>query len=153
MAGEAVTIRRATERDLAALLNLYGAFNDDALPLDDGEADAIFAQIDDDLNQTVLVAEEHRLLLGTLTLVVVPGLAYGGRPWAAVAHVIVAAAARGRGIAAALLDEAIARATGAGCYTLLLAADLARADAARLLARPGIVQTHAGFSLSLMRSE
>src|ERR1700738_1327238 len=81
-----ITIRRATRRDIPALLRLYGAFTtthgDEAHALSPREADAIFDRIDADANQALLVAEQDLRVIGTLVLVVVANMAHGGQPWA-----------------------------------------------------------------------
>lgn len=67
-------------------------------------------------------------LAGSCTLLIVPNLTHGGRPWAIVENVITAASHRRRGIGRALLAHARALAWQEGCYKLML--QTGRLDAA-----------------------
>lgn len=149
----ALIIRRATPRDIPALLHLYGAFaaayGDEPAGLSPGEAHAIFDRIDADANQALLVAESGRCVVGTLVIVVVQNLAHRGQPWAVVENVAVHERARGQGIGTLLMGEAVRRARGAGCYKLVLSAHQSRADSHRLYDRLGLRQTHLGFEMLL----
>jgi GNAT superfamily N-acetyltransferase len=150
----AITIRRATRRDIPALLRLYGATTtaDDNEPatLSPGEADAIFDRIDADANQALLVAVADLRVIGTLVLVVVQNLAHRGQPWAIVENVAVSESVRGQGIGTLLMEEAVRRARGARCYKLVLSAHQSRTDSHTLYRKLGLAQTHLGFELLLI---
>jgi GNAT superfamily N-acetyltransferase len=151
---DTITIRRATRRDIPALLRLYGSFaavdEDDPNGLSAGAADAIFDRIDADQNQALLVAEQDLRVIGTLVLVVVQNLAHHGQPWAIVENVAVHEQARGQGLGTILIEEAVRRARGARCYKLVLSARESRTDAHRLYQRLGLRQTHLGFEMLLI---
>jgi GNAT superfamily N-acetyltransferase len=150
----AITIRRATRRDIPSLLRLYGAIptpdDDEPATLSPGEADAIFDRIDADANQALLVAESDLRVIGTLVLVVVQNLAHWGQPWAVVENVAVHESVRGQGIGTLLLEEAVRRARGARCYKLVLSAHQSRTESHRLYRKLGLQQTHLGFELLLI---
>ncbi len=150
----AITVRRATRRDIPSLLRLYGAFasaySDDPDALLPGEADAIFDRIDADANQALLVAEQDLRVIGTLVLVVVSNLAHRGQPWAIVENVAVHESMRGQGIGTLLMEEAVRRARGARCYKLVLSAHQSRTDSHRLYRKLGLQQTHIGFEMLLI---
>jgi GNAT superfamily N-acetyltransferase len=150
----AITIRRATRRDIPSLLRLYGTTptpdDDEPATLLPGEADAIFDRIDADANQALLVAECDLRVIGTLVLVVVQNLAHRGQPWAVVENVAVHESVRGQGIGTLLLEEAVRRARGARCYKLVLSAHQSRTEAHRLYRKLGLQQTHLGFELLLI---
>jgi len=149
-----ITVRRATRRDIPALLRLYGAFaaayGDEPDGLASAEADAIFDRIDADANQALLVAESDRRVIGTLVLVVVQNLAHHGQPWAIVENVAVSESMRGQGIGTLLMEEAVRRARGARCYKLVLSAHQSRTESHRLYRKLGLQQTHLGFELLLI---
>ena len=154
MERDTITIRRATRRDIPALLRLYGSLaatqEDDPNSLSPGAADAIFDRIDADQNQALLVAEQDLRVIGTLVLVVVQNLAHHGQPWAVVENVAVQEQARGQGLGTLLLEEAVRRARGARCYKLVLSAHESRTDSHRLYQRLGLRQTHLGFEMLLI---
>lgn len=147
----AITIRRATQRDIPMLLQLYGAFaaayGDEPDGLTPGEADAIFDRIAADANQALLVAEADLRVIGTLVLVVVQNLAHRGQPWAVVENVAVHECMRGQGIGTLLMEEAMRRAHGARCYKLVLSAHQSRTESHRLYRKLGLQQTHLGFEM------
>jgi GNAT superfamily N-acetyltransferase len=78
----------------------------------------IFDQIQRHGNIRILVAEEPASgeILGALTLVIVPNLTYGGRPWAILENVVVVKERRGEGIGSRLLAYAHELSERAGCY-------------------------------------
>ena len=154
MQRDSITIRRATRRDIPALLRLYGAFttayDDESHALSPGEADAIFDRIDADANQALLVAEQDLRVIGTLVLVVVSNMAHGGQPWAIIENVAVHERVRGQGIGTLLMEEAVRRARGARCYKLVLSAHESRTESHRLYRKLGLQQTHLGFEMLLI---
>lgn len=82
----------------------------------------------------LLVARVDGEIMGTLTLVVFP-IPTGQRAW--IEDVVVDAAARGRGVGAALTREAVRLARAAGARTVDLTSRPSRAAANRLYQRLG----------------
>lgn len=148
----AATFRSATPADLEAVVALLA---DDALgatreqPENAAAYAAAFEAIDADPAHDILLAVDGDTILGCLQLTVMPCLTHGGRARAQVEGVRVAAAARGQGIGAALLEEAARRATKAGCHVLQLTTDKRRPDAIRFYERLGFQPTHEGMKRPL----
>jgi GNAT superfamily N-acetyltransferase len=147
-------VRDATEADLPRLVELLaqlslGAPSEDAgPPLPDGYRRA-FAEIAADPRQHLLVIEDGGRIVGGLSLIVVPNLSHGGRPYAIVENVVVDEAARGAGHGETLMRRAIALAREAGCYKLSLTSNKRRADAHRFYRHLGFQATHEGLRIDL----
>ena len=82
------TVREVTEAELPALLHLYTHLNpnDPPLPLD--EAAHIWTPMVQDPNQCVYGAYLESELVATCTLIAIPNLTRGGRPYALVENVV-----------------------------------------------------------------
>jgi ribosomal protein S18 acetylase RimI-like enzyme len=149
-----MVIRRANEKDLLAIVRLLA---DDSLgatrehyaePLPEPYRVA-FAAIEAQGGNEVLVAEEDGEVVGCLQLTLIPGISRKGATRAQVEGVRVAATHRGAGLGEALMKEAIARATLAGCALVQLTTDVSRRDAQRFYERLGFEATHVGMKLRL----
>jgi GNAT superfamily N-acetyltransferase len=116
--------RPATESDLDALLFLLPQItsqpNSPAAQMPDVQtAQKHFLHMQQ-TGQTIFVAESDQKIVGTCTLVILPTLMYGGRPFAQLEHVVVAQNQRGQGIGSQLIQYAIQKAKEANCYKLQL---------------------------------
>ena len=114
-----ITVREVAEIELPALLHLYTHLNpnDPPLPLDEAiEAWKLMAQP----NQCVYGAYLESELVATCTLVVIPNLTRGGRPYALVENVVTHSNHRRCGYGAAVLKHALEAAWGRGCYKVML---------------------------------
>ena len=144
-------IRRAEERDLSRLLELYwlleGPYSG-VEELDGDDAERRFSEVLADPNQQTLVAETDGEVVGSVVLVIVPNLGHGGAPYAVVENVVVDEAWRGRGVGKALMGEAVERARLAGAYKLALCSNVEREEAHRFYLAAGMKQTHAGFEVA-----
>jgi ribosomal protein S18 acetylase RimI-like enzyme len=118
-----------TNEDHAALRALLAHLSDVAPP-DESEVAAIAKAAE----TTLLGARIDGRLVGTLALAVFPVLT-GKRAW--IEDVVVEPAARGRGVATALIEEAIRRAAGRGCRTVDLTSRPSRVEANRLYEKLG----------------
>jgi ribosomal protein S18 acetylase RimI-like enzyme len=156
MAG--IAFRTATESDLPAIVALLA---DDVLgagreqpenPLPQGYRDGFAAMSRQADNEFMLAVDGDGAILGCLQLTLIAGLSRVGLKRAQIECVRVAAAARGRGVGAAMMREAIARARTAGCRIVQLASDASRADAHRFYERLGFVASHVGMKLGLDES-
>jgi GNAT superfamily N-acetyltransferase len=146
----APAVRRAEQRDLDALLFLYAELADgDATRVPAGRTDAaaILAAALDDPRRSLLVAELEGTVVGTADLLVVPNLTHRGDPWAIVENVVVATAARRRGVGRALLARAVELARGAGCYKLQLLSMKHRIEAHAFYRSLGIEPVAEGFRI------
>jgi GNAT superfamily N-acetyltransferase len=85
---------------------------------------------------TILVAREHGAVVGMVNLLFTMSTALGARV-ALLEDMVVAPAARGRGIGGALLAQAIAHARAQGCKRITLLTDGVNEAAQRFYARHG----------------
>lgn len=122
-----VQIREACMDDLDELLALLPQMS--SRPASPGVqmpprevAETILAQICADKCAKLLVAVDGSTqdVLGTLILIIIANLTYGGKPWALIENVVVAQAHRRQGIGEQLIQAAIRRARDAGCYKVQL---------------------------------
>ena len=115
-----VVVRPAGPDDLAAVLGLLAQLNpeDEALAPDLAVATwrAILAQP----GVETLVACLGEAVVACLTLVVVPNLSRGAKPYALIENVVTDEAHRGKRIGRRLLDAALARAWELGAYKVML---------------------------------
>lgn len=100
-------------------------------------------------NHLLVAEDDEGRVVGCLQLLILPGLARKGATRAQVEGVRVAAAARGRKVGEALMDEAIGRARAAGCVLAQLTTDLTREDAHRFYEKFGFRRTHLGMKMTL----
>lgn len=146
--------RDAEETDLPAIVALLaddalGAQREDAsLPLDPAYA-AAFATMAQSPWLRLVVAEEEGRILGTLQIMIVPGLSMRGSWHGQIEAVRIAADRRGSGLGERFARWAIEECRKAGCGWVQLVSHNSRADAHRFWKRVGFVQTHAGFKIQL----
>jgi ribosomal protein S18 acetylase RimI-like enzyme len=114
------TLRRAIEADLNGLLDLYRYLNPrDPWP-DPDRSKIAWAALLGSTNTTVYVAETGGRLVGSCTLIIVPNLTRGARPYGLIENVVTHAEARRRGIGHAVLKIALENAWAADCYKVML---------------------------------
>lgn len=82
-----ISVRSAAEADLDAVLGLYRQLSPHHPVADPEHAPAIWRGLLARPGVRVFVAEHYRHLVSTCTLVVVPNLTQGGRPYALVENV------------------------------------------------------------------
>ena len=115
------TVRAAGTDDLAGVLALLAHLHSsDGGQCDPATAPDVWRAMLADPRLTVYVAGAHGLLVSTCTLVIVPNLTHGCRPWAVIENVVTDPAHRRRGYARAVLAHACAAAWAAGCYKVTL---------------------------------
>lgn len=147
-------IRVADERDVPALVRMLaddflGAQRERATdPLPQSYYDA-FAAIERDPNNEILLATLDDDVVAMLQLTYTPSLSYQGSWRATIESVRTAAALRGRGIGAQLMQAAIDRARERGCGMVQLTTNRERPDARRFYERLGFRATHDGMKLTL----
>lgn len=147
-----LSIRRAVAADVPAIVALLA---DDPLGAQRESSDdlapyrAAFALLDADPHQMLVVAERDGVVLGTLQLTVIPGLARRGALRAQIEAVRVGADARGQGLGERLITWAVEEARRRGCALVQLTSDVSRVDAHRFYERLGFAPTHVGFKRSL----
>lgn len=148
-----LTFRDAAPADLAALEQLMaedeiGSARDPVIATREDHLAAL-AAIGEDPHNHLFVAERDGAVVGTYQLTFIPGIARRGNWRGLIESVRVAAAARGGGVGAAMMEHAIGLCRAQGCHVVQLTSDVNRPDAHRFYARLGFVATHAGFKLKL----
>ncbi len=117
---QTIEIMEATRGDLPALLALYKQLHPSD-PAPGGQAlDGVAKTIFNNPAYNILLAKAEGEIAASVTVIVIPNLTRGARPYAVIENVITAAAYRRQGIAAALMDEAVSIAREAGCYKVSL---------------------------------
>ena len=149
---EAIEIRDATLADLPAVVAMLA---DDTLGAarETGVVDAAYLEafraIQAEPNCRELVAVLDGAVVGCFQLNFLPGLGRRGAWRAQVEAVRVAQGRRGRGVGAAMMAWATARARERGCTLVQLTTDKRRHDAHRFYRRLGFEATHEGMKLAL----
>jgi GNAT superfamily N-acetyltransferase len=114
-------LRPARADDLAGIQELYRHLNAEDPPADPDKAGAAWASLLNSGLTTVLVAEIGGELAASCTLVVIPNISRGARPYALIENVVTHAGHRRKGLGHAVLAAALGRAWEAGCYKVMLA--------------------------------
>jgi len=150
-------IRPAQPADLPHIVAIYeaGALCERELladPLPPCYAEAL-AEIQANPRQALLVAEEAGAILGTLQITFVRNLIGQGLRCGIVEAVFVHPDHRGRGVGKRLMARAEEMARAAGCRTLELTSNKARAGAHAFYEGLGFHATHEGFKRELLGKE
>ncbi len=142
--------RTAVDADIPILLDLYaqlldnkpsGSVKETGMPQWAREALLGFKGS----HSRLYVLEDEGKVVGTLVLVLVPGLAHGGRPWAEVEHVVITDTVRGKGYGKLLMEHAERLAKAANCYKLQLMSSNYRTAAHGFYEGIGYKQVAKGF--------
>jgi len=144
-----VTVRAATESDLARLVELleHGSLIEGKEdPTDLALYRAALAEIERGPGG-VLVAETGGKVVGVCQLIVFRHLQSRGGLCAEIESVHVHPDHRGRGIGGVLMSAAVVRARELGCYRVQLTSNKARPDAHRFYEGLGFDASHQGFKL------
>ncbi|KYF61103.1 hypothetical protein BE11_16490 [Sorangium cellulosum] len=114
-------LRAARSEDLGGILELYRDLHpeDESFP-PEPEISALWARMLEQPGLRVLVLERDAVLVASCSLVVVPNLTRGGRPYALIENVVTRRAHRRRGFGARVVRHALAEAWEAGCYKVML---------------------------------
>ena len=147
---EEFSIRAAHAADLEGLLKLYPQLNssDEAISLD------LAASRLDEINQlpgsAVLLGLLGHDLVASCTLIVIPNLPRGGKPYALIENVVTDALHRGRGYGTSILRAAVAAAWEAGCYKVMLLTGSKQPSTLKFYENAGFEQTKTGFQMRRM---
>ncbi|MBU8537896.1 GNAT family N-acetyltransferase [Falsiroseomonas tokyonensis] len=117
----AAVIRPARAEDLPGMLELYRHLSPDNAPPAPAVAEAAWQALLQSGLTTVFVAAEAGRPVASCTLVVVPNLTRGGRPYAVIENVVTHADFRRRGLGHGVLRAALDAACAADCYKVMLA--------------------------------
>lgn len=143
--------RPARRDDVAAIVAMLA---DDHLGAQRETADmatylAAFDRVAADPNTHLVVGEEDGRVVATYQLTILYGLSLRAATRAQIESVRVAAELRSKGIGAALMADAEARARAAGATMMQLSSHKSRDRAHAFYARLGYEQSHAGFKRKL----
>ena len=114
-------LRPARLADLPGIQALYLHLNAEDPPADPAKAGPAWESLLHSGLTTVLVAETGGELVASCTLVVIPNISRGARPYALIENVVTHAGHRRKGLGHAVLAAALDRAWEAGCYKVMLA--------------------------------
>ncbi|RKR74200.1 GNAT family N-acetyltransferase [Frondihabitans australicus] len=151
------TVRRARHCDLDALI---GLLSDDAISAGRGDAargedrpayeKALARILSDPANELVVVEDAAGVVVGTLQLTLIPGMARRGATRLLVEAVRVSSERRSAGIGGALMRWVTdVAALSLGAALVQLTSDSARVDAHRFYERLGFVASHVGFKYAV----
>ncbi|MBN8890438.1 MAG: hypothetical protein BGP12_01660 [Rhodospirillales bacterium 70-18] len=140
-------VRPAQDADLPVLLRLYLQFKPEAVMPSEPAVAAAWAAMKAREGLTVYVAEDAGVVAATCTLVLVPNLTSGARPYALIENVVTDAAHRRRGLGHAVLQAAIAAAWAAGCYKVMLLTGSKQESTLRFYRDAGFSQNKTGFQI------
>jgi GNAT superfamily N-acetyltransferase len=148
-------VRKAIVSDIPRILELYRQLTITTAPAESGKqpSDADYRKIFDRISvfpgMEILVAEEGSMVIGSLVILIVPNLSHQGLPWAVVENVIVDEALRRTGVGRLMMEYAINRARGAGCYRIGLSSNNSRKEAHRFYESLGFKGSSIGFRMNL----
>jgi GNAT superfamily N-acetyltransferase len=146
--------RRALAADLPQIVAMLAddplgqGREDPLLPLAQGYLDA-FAAIEANPRQYLMVASDDGRSVGTLQLILIPGVSRKGGWRGQIEGVRIVADRRGRGLGERLVRWAIDECRSQGCVSIQLTTDKSRADAHRFYERLGFKPSHLGYKLEL----
>lgn len=140
-----LSVRRATRADLSCLLDLYQhLIAGDERP-EDPVAREAFERFLAYAGSAIFLGEIGGVLVASCTLVVIPNLTRGARPYALIENVVTHGDHRRRGYGRTLLDRAVEVAWQAGCYKVMLLTGSQDPSTLRFYSGAGFMQTKTGF--------
>lgn len=101
------------------------------------------------LGNLLIVGETKSEIIATYQLLFIDGLSLSATKRAQIESIRVASDLRGQGIGTLLMQDAVQRATDAGCGLFQLMSNTTRQSTHRFYKKNGFQQTHFGFKLSL----
>ena len=149
-----LAFRDATRDDIAAILQLSfdGAAAPGMVPPPEPANPATvsaFEAITADPNHRLIVAVEDGVVVGTLQISYIPGIAHNGLWRGLLEHVHIRPDRRGNGLGGKMMAWAIERCRERGCGIVQLTSNKLRPDAHRFYERLGFEKSHEGFKLKL----
>lgn len=140
-----LTIRTAGQSDLPAVLALYRQLH----PGDDPVAPAVASDRMRQLllypGSSILVGIRDDAVVATCTLIVIPNLTRGARPYALIENVVTDARHRKRGYGKLILEAAMVAAWRRDCYKVMLLTGSKDPATLRFYAEAGFEQSKTGF--------
>lgn len=143
--GNALKIREATQADLEGLLKLYLHLTPNNVPYSKGNAADIFAKFLTYDGSAVLLGEVGNELVASCTLVVIPNLTRGGKPYGLIENVVTRFDHRRCGYGKLMLDAATDRAWDRDCYKVMLMTGSKEVGTLAFYEEAGFKQSKTGF--------
>jgi len=147
---EGFSIRAASPSDLEGLLALYRHLNPSDEPVSRDLAPSRLEAIKQIPGSAVLLGLLDDQLVASCTLIVIPNLTRGGKPYALIENVVTDARYRGRGYGTAILKAATEAAWDAGCYKVMLMTGSRQPSTLKFYENAGFEQTKTGFQMRRM---
>ena len=142
-----LVVRPAGHADLPCLLDLYVHLNPDDERCAPEDASAALDHMLRYQGSVVLVGTVGDALVTTCTLVVIPNLTRGGKPYSLIENVVTHADYRGLGFGQTVLGAAVERAWEAGCYKVMLMTGSKKPSTLAFYAAAGFAQSKTGFQV------
>jgi len=117
---DCLSFREATKHDYDSVVFLMQQLNPDDAVLDKLTGLEIYSAILKNAGLSLLLAELEGQCVCSCYLNVIPNMTRGGQPYAVIENVVTSETHRRKGIGAALLKYAIAKAFEQGCYKVML---------------------------------
>lgn len=140
-------VRQAVRADVPQLLALYPHLDptDQLPPLDVAEQrfDALGAY----RGSAIFIGISDGSLVAACTLVVIPNLTRGAKPYALIENVVTHADYRGRGFGKQMLRAAVEAAWQCGCYKVMLMTGSKRPSTLAFYVAAGFEQSKTGFQI------
>lgn len=155
LAGQSFRLRKAVESDVGPIVELIArdqlrAAVESAAPERRGPYLAAFRAIDADAAHLLCVVDDAAgVVVATMQLTFLPGLARSGATRLQIEAVRVDEELRGLGLGSAMISWAVAEGRRRGAALVQLTSDSSRGDAHRFYERLGFTQSHAGFKMQL----
>jgi GNAT superfamily N-acetyltransferase len=142
-----ICIRPAQQSDLQSLLSLYSELNRDDDLLQPDLVREKYTAILTHPGLTIFLALDAETPVATTTLVVIPNLTRGGRPYALIENVVSAPSHRGQGYGRAVVRQAIQAAWEAGCYKAMLLTGRSDPAIHKFYEACGFLQNKTGYQI------
>jgi ribosomal protein S18 acetylase RimI-like enzyme len=141
-----IEIRKATEADLAAIIDLYAQpdmDNHKVLSLD--QVKNVFKKFSAYPCYHIYVAVEAEKVIGTFALLIMDNLAHQGTPSGIVEDVTVHPDCQSQGVGKRMMEYAMLICKAAGCYKLVLSSNVRRVRAHQFYESLGFRQHGVSF--------
>jgi GNAT superfamily N-acetyltransferase len=142
-----LTIRDAQEEDLEQLQALYFHLNPEDASCPPELAKDILTNLRSYRGSTILIGAVESAIVATCTVVIIPNLTRGGKPYALVENVVTHQEWRNKGIGSAMLAEAASRAWENFCYKVMLMTGSKNPNTIAFYTSAGFEQTKTGFQM------
>ena len=146
--------RQAKQKDLPALIDLLaddelGRLREDPSTPVNPSYQRVFAAIQEDPNNELIVVESSGGIVGVFQLTFIPTLSRKGSWRCTIEGVRISSSCRGQGLGAKCIKWAIERASAKGCSLVQLTSDKRRQSAIKFYQSLGFEDSHEGLKLQL----